>query len=169
MFKKISLRLLLFTLFIIILQTTCMPYYAINGIRPDLVSALFLAILFRYPTINAIYVAFFIGLIKSLFSNYYFGVDIVALVLPATFFPFLIRKADLSNIIVKFLLTIILLLIHFVVFICIISLINNIFHSRSFLYDKLFGITIYTAIMTLVIDKIVHKIIPRKTEQYELF
>ena len=169
MFKKISLRLLLLTFLIVILQTTFIPYYSINGIRPDMVSALFLAILYRYPTINAIYVAFFIGIIKSLFSNYYFGVDIIALIIPATFFPFLIRKADLSNILVKFLITVILLLIHFVVFIIILSTINNIMHTRSFLYDKLFGITLYTSVITLIIDKMVRKFIPRKTEQYELF
>ena len=169
MLSKIKVRLLFITIGTIILQTTCIPYFSINYIKPDLCSALYISLLLRFPHLEAVFLAFFISSVKELFSNHYFGLEIISLAIPAIFFPVLIRKADIENHMVKFCIVFLFCLMSFSIYICFIVVAEHVYHARTLLFSKILGASLYTTVVALGVDSVIKKCIPRKTEQYELF
>ncbi|MBU1862813.1 MAG: hypothetical protein KKH94_04010 [Candidatus Omnitrophica bacterium] len=169
MLKKIKLRLFFVAISVIILQATCVPYVAVGTIRPDLFCALFICLLIRHPNINAMYLAYIIGIIKELYSNNFFGLEITSLVIPALFFPTIIKKADIESYPVRVLIIFLFILSSLFVFICSLIITEGAYHIINSLVNKLLGIALYTTITALIMDHIIKICIPRKTVQYELF
>ena len=169
MLGKIKVRLFIVIVATIILQTTCVPYFSINYIKPDLCTALYISLLLRFPHLEAVLLAFFIGLVKELFSNHFFGLEIISLAIPALVFPVIIRKADIENHMVKFCIVFLFSLTSFFIYLSSIIVAEHVYHARTLLFSRMLGASLYTTIVALGVDWIVKKYIPRKTKQYELF
>lgn len=169
MLKKIKLRLFALVVLCVVFQMTLLPHISSQNARPDICCALFIVLLVQFPAVHAISIAFFIGLIKSVFSSNLFGLDIIAYVVPALFFPALIRKADMSHVIIYYSVVFLWSFVYFLVYGVVYMITVHAFEICGRLLIHCFWASLYTTLIAIVVKYAVKKFIPRKTDQYELF
>ncbi|MDP1629573.1 MAG: rod shape-determining protein MreD [bacterium] len=84
--------LFLLIFFLAVLQITALKYFAISGIVPNVLLILALVFIFFSSFEKYWFYLILIGVILDLFSNFYFGTNLMALLIAAVFFNIFFKK-----------------------------------------------------------------------------
>ena len=161
--------LIILILATIILQSTLVPYISINNIKPDLFNGLFILLVLQFSNIQSIILAFIIGAVKDLYTNHQYGLEIIALIIPALILPIIVKKTDISNIFVRFMVLYLFSLISLLIVLIEMAIIEKSFITIKIFYSNAIGAALYTSVISLIVFHFIKRIIPFKTDQYELF
>ncbi len=169
MLKKLKIRLVILIIVTTILQVTLIPYISLHNVKPDLFYGLFALLILQFSNIQTILLAFIIGFLKDLFANNLFGLEIISLLIPALILPFIVKKTDINNPLVRFIILFISSLLAFFTLLTSIAVIEKSPEVINIYFMKILESSLYTAIISFVLYYFLKLFIPKKTEQYELF
>ena len=169
MLKKIKFRLMFLLLSVVILQLTLVPYAVIGKMKIDLMFGLFVLFVLKFPNIEAIPLAFIVGFVQGIFSNNYFGIEIIALSIPALFLPAIIKKADTRIFMVRAILLFLSLVAAYCAVIVSMAIAQQSFTLLCVHISEVIPSALYTTFICMCFEGILNKCVPRITKQYELF
>lgn len=105
MFRGISKRIIVLTLLFLLLDVVLIPHFGLRNYSPSFLLVLVVFYAFYVDWENVPYFAFLVGLLREVFSNSAFGLQIISFLIGAFVLRFLLRKVDRESLSMQLLAT----------------------------------------------------------------